>query len=462
MKHQVASAKLKAPNAGRWPTWLEVSRWVFGISLVLGAGCWEFPTVAQETNSPPQRIDLPTALRLAGAQNLDVQIAREKVREAQALHQSAVAQFFPWISAGIAYRQHDGNAQETSGDIIDANKFSYTPGGALVAQVDLGDALFKSLAAKQVASAAAHGLEAQRQESVLAAAAGYFNLTFAQSAVGVALEARRISADYEMQVMRATGTGLAFKGDALRARVQKDRNDLVLRQAREHQRIAAAQLAQTLRLDPSVDLVAADIAPVPLDLITNTALSALMAQALGANPQLKQSAALTAAAREGKSGATYGPLIPTLSGSAFWGGLGGGRESGPSTFGGQDDYFVGASWRIGPGGLFDFTRIKASDARLRTTELGLEKMKNDLMRQVVETATRCRSQAEQMATAKSALATAEEALRLTQQRKEFAVGIVLENIQAEQDLTRARLDYLKTVTAYNQTQYQLQSVLGGL
>ena len=49
---------------------------------------------AQETNSV-SRIDLPTALRLAGAQNLDVQIAREKLREAKANHQSAVTQFFP-------------------------------------------------------------------------------------------------------------------------------------------------------------------------------------------------------------------------------------------------------------------------------------------------------------------------------------------------------------------------------
>jgi outer membrane protein TolC len=420
-----------------------------------------FNSAGQETN-PGSPIDLPTALRLAGAQNLDVQIARERVREAQANHQSAVAQFFPWISAGIAYRQHDNNIQDVQGNIIDVHKYSYAPGGALNAQVDIGDALFKSLATKQVAHAAEHGLEAQRQESVFAAAQGYFNLALTQGAVGVAAEALRISGDYENQVTRAAEAGLAFKGDVLRARVQKDRNELALRQAREQQRIAAAQLAQTLRLDPSVDLIAAAADLVPLDLVTNTALSALVAQALRANPQLKQSAAFTAAARDGKSSATYGPLIPTVGGTAFWGGLGGGREGAPSTYGGQQDYFVSASWRIGPGGLFDFTRIKATDARLKATELGLEKLKDDLTRQVVESSTRYGSQAEQLATARRALATAEESLRLTQQRKEFAVGIVLENIQAEQDLTRARLDYLKAVAEFNKAQYALSKLTGAL
>jgi len=416
---------------------------------------------AQETNAVSP-IDLPTALRLAGAQNLDVQIAREKVREAQANHQSAVAQFFPWISAGIAYRQHDGNAQETSGDIIDVHKNSYAPVGALMAQVDIGDALFQSLASKQVAQAAEHGLEAQRQESVCAAAQSYFNLALAEGAVGVAAEALRISGEYESQVMRATEAGLAFKGDALRARVQKERNALVLRQARERQRTAAARLAQTLRLDPSVDLVAAGSDLAPLDLVTNTGLSVLVAQALGANPQWKQGTAFTAAARDGKSGATYGPLIPTISGSAFWGGLGGGREGGPSTYGGQQDYFVGATWRIGPGGLFDFTRIKATDARLRTAELGQEKLKDELTRQVVEEYTRWQSQADQMQTARQALAAAAEGFQLARQRKEFAVGIVLETIQAETDLTRAQLDYLKTVAGFNQAQYGLQRAIGGL
>jgi outer membrane protein TolC len=417
---------------------------------------------AQETNVAPQPIDLPTALRLAGAQNLDVQIARERVNEAKASQQSATAQFFPWISAGVVYRQHEQNLQDVQGNIVDVDKYSYAPGGALNAQVDLGEAWFKSLEAKQITQAALHGQEAQRQEAVLAAAQDYFDLAFAQGTVGVAAEAFRLAAEYENQLTRAVEAGVAFKGDLLRVRGQKQRHEITLRQAREQQRIAAAQLAQTLRLDPGVDLVALETDLAPLNLVTNPVLGPLVAQALNANPELKQGGALIAAARENQSGVTYGPMIPTISGQAFFGGLGGGRDGGADSFGGQQDYFVGASWRIGPGGLFDFTRSKASAARLKTVELGTQKLKDAVIRQVVESTTRLQSLAEQVGIAQRGLATAEEALSLAQQRKEFGVGIVLEHLQSEQDLTRARLDFLKSVAEFNQAQYQLLRLTGRL
>src|SRR5206468_5796456 len=56
-----------------------------------------------QTNS----INLEAVLRLAKAQNLDVQIARARLAEAKAIHESARAQFFPWLSPGISYRRHD-------------------------------------------------------------------------------------------------------------------------------------------------------------------------------------------------------------------------------------------------------------------------------------------------------------------------------------------------------------------
>ena len=40
------------------------------------------------------------------------------------------------------------------------------------------------------------------------------------------------------------------------------------------------------------------------------------------------------------------------------------------------------------------------------------------------------------------------------------MGAVLENVQAEQDLTQARLDYLNAVTEYNKAQYALVKAIG--
>lgn len=416
-----------------------------------------------ETGTNVYLIDLPTALQLAGAQNLDVQIARERLVEAKANHDGALLQFFPWVSAGVAYRRHDGRVQSTEGDILDASKQAYAPGGALVSQLDLGDAIYKKLAARQLEHAADHALEAQRQDSVTFAARGYFDLAFAQAAVGVAREAVRISTNYQAQVQAAVDAGIAFKGDLLRVSVQAERNQLALRQATEQQRVAAARLAQTLHLDPTVELVARDTDLAPLTLVeTNTALNSLVQQALVARPELKQSKAMVEVARENKNGTVYGPLIPSISASAFGGGLGGGRDGDTGNFGDQQDYFAGIGWRLGPGGIFDLPRQRAAKARLNSARLFVDKAHDEITRQVVEAFTRLQSQSEQINTARRGLTAAEEGLGLAQQRQEFGVGIVLENILAEQDLTRARTDYVKAIAEFNKAQYELTKAVGTL
>src|SRR6266496_2162714 len=117
----------------------------------------------------------------------------------------------------------------------------------------------------------------QRQETVAAAARDYFDLAFAQAATGVSQEAVRISTNYEAQLQAAVETGLALKGDRLRATVQAERNRLALRQAIEQQRNAAARLAQTLHLDPSIELAAREVEPAPLFLVeTNATLTTLL------------------------------------------------------------------------------------------------------------------------------------------------------------------------------------------
>ena len=418
---------------------------------------------AATTNAGAVILDLPTVLRLAGAQNLDVQIATEKLAEARANHAGALLQFFPWLAPGVTYRRHEDRIQDVAGAIFDANKQVYTAGGSLVAQVELGEAFFKTRAAKQLVAAADRGVEAQRQESLLAAAGGYFDLLKAQAATGVAREAVRIARDYTDQVRRAVEAGVAFKGDALRATVQAERNQLALRQAEEQQAAAAARLAQVLHLDATLAWSGRDAELVPLELVgANAALGELVAQALGQRAELQQNAALVRTARAGRDGAALGPLVPALGAQAFWGGMGGGKNNSARGFAETEDYFFGLTWRLGPGGLLDRSRIAAGDARLQGARLNAEKAHDEVVRQVVEALNRMRSLADQVGTAKRALATAEESLKLARERKEFAVGIVLENIQAEQELTRARQDFLAVIGDFNKAQYAVLRATGAL
>jgi outer membrane protein TolC len=417
---------------------------------------------AQTTNALLYPIDLPTTLRLAGAQNLEIQIARERLNEAQAEHTSALERFFPWIAPGVGYHRRDGVAQAVpAGTISDAHFQSYSPGVTLAAQLDIGDAIYKSLAAKQIVNASTHALETQRQDTVLRAAKAYFELAKANALIEVNSNALNISREFQQQLHGAVQIGIAFKGDELRVQTQSKQYQILLRQATEQQRITAVELVRVLHLDPMVELVPQDHGLSRLTLIeTNLDSKTLIAQALAQRPELKQSGALIAAARDDRNGTRYGPLIPSLSAQAFGGGLGGGPDGGPNHFGAEGDYLVGLTWRIGPGGLFDLGRSHVTKARLSQAELSDAKLRDDIASQVLSQLARVQSLSDQIELTEGKLDAATETLLFTRERKQFGVGVVLEDIQAQQDLQRARADYLTAVAEFNKAQFELSTAVG--
>ena len=408
------------------------------------------------------RVDLPLVLRLAGARNLDVQIARERLNESRAQRESALEQFFPSLTPGVAYHRRDGMAQAVpAGTVSDTHFESYAPGATVLAQVALGDAIYQSLAARQWVRASDQALETQRQDSLVNAAEGYFDLVKARALIETVQDAANISEDYQRQLHEAVGAGIAFKGDELRVQTQTGSYQITLRQAREQQRLAGANLARILHLDSTVELLPLEADLVPLLLFpTNAPLHSLVQQALSSRPELKQNQALVLAARDTKNGAVYGPLIPSIGAQVFAGGLGGGHDSGPSNFGASEDYLVGLGWRIGPGGLLDFGRVKASKARLATAQLGEAKLRDDITVQVVSALTRAQSLFDQIALAERNLASANEAFRLTRERQQYGVGIVLEYLQAQQALTHARSEYISAIADHNKAQYVLNKAVG--
>ena len=417
----------------------------------------------QETNQV-HPVDLPTVLHLAGAQNLEIQMARERLREAEAQRSSALERFFPWIAPGVSYHRRDGVAQAVpAGTISDAHFQSYSPGVTLAAQLDIGDAWYQSLAAKQLVRASSHGLEAQRQQTLLEAAQLYFDLTRSKALVEVAADALQTSQAYGRQLHEAVGAGLVFRGDELRVQTQTKDYEILLRRARELLKVSAVGLAQVLHLDPTIELLPQDTGLAQLTLVeTNTTAARLIDQALLSRPELKQGNALLAAAREDHNGAVYGPLIPSLTAQAFGGGLGGGPDSGPAHFGAEGDYLVGLAWRIGPGGLFDPGRVRTHQARVAQAELSEAKLRDDISSQVVTALARVQSLSDQIELSRAKLAAATETLRVTHERKQYGVGIVLEDLQAQQDLERARADYLNSIAEFNKAEYQLAKYVGSL
>jgi outer membrane protein TolC len=429
---------------------------------VLAFGVMPGTARTQSPKPAPYPIDLPTALRLADAQNLDVQIARERIKVAEAHRTSAMEQFLPWLAPGVAFRRRDGVAQASPSGIIGKAAFqSYQPGLSATAQIALGDAIYNSLAARQLVKASGEALDAQRQAAALRAAEGYFDLVKANALVEVVRAALATSQDYQQQLHEAVTIGIAFRGDELRVQSQTERYQVVLRQAVAQRRIAAVDLARVLHLDPAVELAPRDAELVPLTLIdTASVADSLVTQAMRSRPELRQTEALLAASRASRNAALYGPLIPAFGAQLFTGSLGGGPDSGHSKTAAMTDYTIGVSWRIGAGGLFDIGRMNATASQLATAQLGESKLRDAVAAEVLTGLTRVRSLAEQIALSARALETANATLALTRARKEFGVGLVLEDLQAQQAVTQARSDYVTAIAEFDKAQYGLRRAVG--
>lgn len=410
-----------------------------------------------------QPIDLATTLRLAGADNLSVKIAKEKLAEARADADVARERLFPWVTAGFGFRQHLTNSQTVEGRIIDADKRSFNAGLGLNAQWELGEVYFQKLAAQQRARAEEAALATQRQTSVTDAALAYFELLRANATIQIATDALAISERHHEQIKASASAGVTFAGDVQRVATTRARNETALHQAREQTRVAAARLAELLKLDPTVELTpnAAELLPVALVPAT-TDLGSLVSRALAARPELTQADARLAAVREQHNAARTAPLVPTVSAQATVGGLGGetGTRSWSKGFDSSSDYGLGLSWRIGPGGLFDKSRIRSSEARLRRSELELEQTRDTIRRQVVEFSARSSSLNAQLISLRAALESATKTAELSRARRAQSVSGVLEDLIAEEELTRARRDTVAATAAYTQSQYALLRALG--
>ncbi|MFN5804078.1 MAG: TolC family protein, partial [Opitutia bacterium] len=233
-----------------------------------------------------EKIDLPSVLRLAGADSVEVRIAQERLAEARAREDGTLWQMFPVISPGVTYRNHSGQLQDIVGQVTDITKSSFGAGATLQLSLEIGESTYRRLAAKQMTLAAEHRLESERRRMLLAAAEAYFELTAAQATADLQEDAVRLASDLHRQVSAAVAAGLAAKGDEHRAFAQLTRAQIRREQARDARRGAAARLAEVVRLPVDVDLTPADRRPVAIAVPgSDRKLDALVQTALARRPE---------------------------------------------------------------------------------------------------------------------------------------------------------------------------------
>jgi len=381
--------------------------------------------------------------------------------QAQAQNDAATLGLLPSLAGGVGYSKHNGAIQDVSGNVIDVNKQLHTATGGLTSQVNLGDAIFQKLSASRLQTAAEFSVDAGHNVTLYTAAAGYLDLVNATANQKIADDAVRISKDYGAQIDRAVAIGLANKSDLLHVNVQTQNYELTLRQAQEAVVSASARLANILHVEPATRFAPKDdIAPQITLISLESKLDGLESEALSKRPEVKASAASLEAADWQKTQSIYGPLIPSVGAQAVYGNISGGHLGAPSNSGGTQDYAVMFNWRVGAGGLLDFSRIDYARSKLEQARLNDAKLRDNVGRQVVQTYEAVHSAFDQLQLAKRNVELAEQSLQLSQGRKEFGVAAVLEVIQAQRDLVQARAAQAAALTAYAEGQYALAEAIG--
>ena len=437
---------------------------------------------AQEQGIAPYPINLATALRLAGADNWNVKLAAERVREARTRLDAAQALWLPSLVAGLGYTKHDGKLQETSGNVIEVSRNAlFVGGGARVGNaplagggggparffvdLSLADAIFKPLVERQLVDAEQARESATFNDTLLAASLAYFELVRAQGRLHNARNKDLKNAEDLLKQTRSfVAAGKGSQADVARVQTEVTNRKQQVVEAALAVKVASAELVRLLQLDPETGLVALEDRPdkpVPVELVSEQRpLAELISQGLNYRPELFEHQSRTEAARRAFQAERFRPWIPNLFVGASAGGLGGGVNDSFPQMDGRSDVDIIAAWELKNLGLGTRAARERRSSQYRQSLFAWHRGRDRVATEVTQAYHQVHAQRERIGLAESNLVDALRSLELNKTRITGLQGLPLEALQAVQAVANANDAYVKAVIEYNQAQVRLLRAIG--
>ncbi|QEH33406.1 Outer membrane efflux protein [Aquisphaera giovannonii] len=442
------------------------------------------PLIPEQVIRP---IDLPCALRLAGANDLDIAIAREGVAQAMAELQQARVMWLPSLYLGPNWIRHDGQAQTVQGPVQSISKSSLflgataaagssvsgpVPAGGpaqvsgLTSILRFSDAIFEPLAARQVAAARRAAIDRATNDALLGVAEAYMDLQLAAGTLAIAREAAANAETLAKLTSSYARTGAGLDADYRRAVTERDRQRKNVEAAVGDLEAASAELVRRTRLDPR--LVVAPVEP-PESVLRMVpqgfSLDELITTGLRNRPELAEAQALVQATLVRLKQAKLRPYIPSLAFRYSGGGFGGGTNSFFGDFASRSDADVNLYWEIQNLGFADKAIARQRAAQSRTACLEKLKVQDRVAAEVVQAVKGRIAASRRMQEAARAVPEALESLDLNLTNIRRGAGLPgatrpIEVLQPIQALALARTDYLAAVLAYNRSEFRLTRAVG--
>jgi outer membrane protein TolC len=433
------------------------------------------PPTLLDPNTRP--IDLNTALRLAGVQNPQLMIARQRVLEAAALRQLAAAQFLPSLNLGTNYDTHTGNLQQSNGNILGVNRSAvYVGAGAsavgsgtvnipgVVLQGNVAAVVYGYLASRQVVAQREFATLAIRNQTFLQTTLAYSELLRAEGRRAVNLQVRDEAKRVADLTAAYANAGQGRQADAHRAQTELESRESDVQAAEGEVLVSSARLCYVLNLDPSIRLHPTDAFIVPHPIVPDPApVSELIALGLLQRPELGERRAAIVEALLYLQGAKVLPFSPTILIGYSSGGFGGGSNLVRPVFGGfggRSDFDAMAYWTLQNLGVGNLSMINLARARLGVTRYQEIAVLDQVRAEVAEAYAKTHARYARIETTERAVRSATKGFREDLIRIENTVAPAIETTDSLRLLARARSAYLDAIVDYDRAQFELFVALG--
>jgi outer membrane protein TolC len=444
----------------------------------------------QETDRPFP-ITLATALRLSDARPLIVAAAQACAWVAEAQLQRAQVLWVPTLDIGAVYYRHDGFGPDFNRGVNHPD-FGFPGGGGPLNQnlnyfygygsfynvVNVTDAVFQPLLARQVLDARRLDIQTAKNDALLATASAYFDVHQYRGQYAAALD---VVARGEKLVER-----IDHLSEDLVPKIEVDRSKWLLAamqqkaaSGREQWRVASANLTQVLRLDPSAVVVPIEHDHVQITLIDPARpLDELVSIAEANRPEIGALKSLVQAAEVGIRREKNRPLLPLVLLTGFqtpgnmmsqFGIFGTGFDRNLNLWSFREDVSLQLIWQLEGLGFGNLARIKEQRGLESDAIVKYYKMQDTVAQEVNAAQARVQAAAVRVLEAerslREAIVTYDGNYEGLAQTTRF--GNVLHQVYRPQEAVKAleRLmesydQYFITVADYNRAQFELFHALG--
>jgi outer membrane protein TolC len=406
---------------------------------------------------------------LADANNPTVGLARARVREAVAVLDRVRVAWVPTLAMGPTFFYHDGIDQNRRGETFTVSRGNYTLGVGPTLRVDLSDALYLPLVARQGVRAANSQALATVNNIQLEVALGYLDLVELHGLMAINADILNRTE----QVLKSAQAGAEAGRNKTAADLKRVLTELNLRREegivlRGRTAAASARLARLLLLDPSVELTPYEVAVVPVILIPGEfTLEELIQLGLRGRPEVVAAQAGVAAADALLRQSKMTPFLPRVQADFIGGGLSGGRNDVFSPLQSQYNAGVALVWNLEALGMGNAAAIRGRRAGYDAALFRQQETEALVASQVAEAAETAAARFATLDAAQEAVRQAQEMYRILRDASFAMLGPkgqgqfeALEPLTALQALSQARVQYLQQVVEFNRAQFRLYAAIG--